>query len=254
MTYLDQFDFKSPDDYILISISNQSEKLEFYDKNLKLSQLNLLHVFFKLVELDSINLEEKVLNVDLSRAIGFNLDDLNFIRDTEILNFRIELYKIVLERLQQEIAEHDLNDSSNLNCQFRSINYPNLEIDPTESLDPKEMDESLKKSLFNENNAYLANMYQRQKSYHTDCILINVFDSDESDYKPISLEISLDWTLSDILRELYKMKFQIEDEDDFKTKHNESLNNFVKSHVLNVCGCDEIIYSNQHRIGAYKVN
>ena len=228
-----------------------------------MSQLNLLHAFFKLVELDSINLEEKVLNGELSRAVGFNLDDLNFIKDTEILNFRIELFKIVFGRLQQEIADLDLNDSNNLNCQFRSINYPNLEIDPTESLDPKELDESLRKSLFNQNNTYLVNMYKRQQSYHTDSIQINIFDLDENDInnnsvgnrRSISLEISLDWTLSDILSEFYKMKFHdVDDNDnDLKIKHNESLNMFVKNHVLNVCGCDEIIYSNQHRIGSYKV-
>ncbi len=254
LSYLNQFDFKSPDDYILVSISNQSEKLEFYDKNIKLSQLNLLHAFFKLVQLDSINLEEKVLNVELSRAIGFNLDDLNFVKDTEILNFRMELYKIVLGRLEHEIADLDLNDSSNLNFQFKSINYPNLEIDPTESLDPKEMDESLKKSLYDENNTYLVNMYKRQKSYHTDSILINVFDMEQSDSRPICLEISLDSTLNDILAEVYKMKFHNDvDEDDFRRKHDELLNKFVKTHVLNVCGCDEIIYSNLHRIGSYKV-
>lgn len=39
-----------------------------------------------------------------------------------------------------------------------------------------------------------------------------------------------------------------------KTDKSELLRRFRQEHLLNVCGCDEILYGDDHKLGTYKVS
>jgi hypothetical protein len=100
-SYLRLFTFKAADQYVLSSVTIHSDLVEYYDTQVKLGQLNQIHYFFRLYEVDSLSLEEKVLNADLSKAVGFNLNEVALIKDLEILSFRVELFNIILDRINQ---------------------------------------------------------------------------------------------------------------------------------------------------------
>jgi hypothetical protein len=152
------------------------------------------------------------------------------------------------------------------NSMFKSINYPNLEIDPSESLDPKDLKEldptskSIHKkghifkhqlSSWSDSSLYVKYINKSMKKAGVNTIFMRVFDdksvAGSSESKWYEFEISLDATLNEILIEVFRLKYSS------STSDSEALGKFVKSYVLCMCGCDEIIYSSQHKLGAYKV-
>jgi hypothetical protein len=233
--YSNFFHFKTPNDYVFASITHEAQNIEFYDYALKLGDLKLLHWFFKLNEIEG-NLEEKQLSANLSRIVGFDVDEFKLVKDTEILNYRLELYKIIQERLNEENLEIKTNQ---LNLAlFKSIYAPNLEVDSNEF-----------QTNSNKNNK------TSMKRDYSKKIEIHVYDT-TSETNEINeqaqlfvLNVSLDATPLDLISEFFRLKYSIR-ADDVK---NIKLLKCQKTFLLSVCGCDEVMFGNEFKLGQYKV-
>jgi hypothetical protein len=51
--------------YRFASVTHDAKTMEYYDEKKKVFDLKLFHPFFKLIEIDDKNLEEKALNSDI---------------------------------------------------------------------------------------------------------------------------------------------------------------------------------------------
>lgn len=70
----EQIELKTPDKYIFTSVTQDSQNVEYFDYSLKLSDLNLLHWFFKLIEIEG-NIEEIHYNSDISNFFSKNCNN-----------------------------------------------------------------------------------------------------------------------------------------------------------------------------------
>jgi hypothetical protein len=213
--YSNFFNFKTPSDYVFASVT------------------------FKLNEIEG-NLEEKQLSANLSRIVGFDVDEFKLVKDAEVLNYRLELYKIIQERLNEENSEIKTN-KLNL-ALFKSMYEPNIEVDPSEF-----------QSNLNSNSNNSNKTSKKRDSLKQ--IEIHVYDT-TAEEREISeqtqvfiLIVKLDATPLDIITEFFRLKYSIRP-DDVK---NIKLLKCQKTFLLNVCGCDEVMYGNEFKLGQYKV-
>ena len=190
--------------YILTSTTIDSQKIEFYDNALRLCDLKLFHLYFKLVELEE-NHEEKELNANISKLIGFNVDELKIIKDPEILEYRLELFECVSKRLREENIDIVANKGLNL-LSFKSRHVPNIEVDPNEFLlsrtssSQKQLTKKIEITIYDETNISLNKIKQKRHGLN------------ESDFleKEFSLSVSLDLTPVNVIGEYFKQKYTTE--------------------------------------------
>jgi hypothetical protein len=148
----------------------------------------------------------------LDTAIGLNLDDIDQTKDLEKVEFRLELLKIVKNRILRENQE-------NSNLRFNSIYAPNLEIDSNRLL--------LKKS------------FRPKLNLLQQVIEIKVFNITPK-LDTFNLIVKLEETPDQIL-EFIKLKAK-----------EAQIDLIPDDICLNVCGSDEIIYGKEHCISSYK--
>ena len=229
---------------MLVSISQDSHEVQFYDNSTRICDLKLFHWFFKLVELEG-NQEEKELNADLSKLVGFNIDDLKSVKDTEILEYRMELFECVSERLREENLDMATNKEQNL-LMFKSVYAPNLDVDPNEFLVHKHG------SISNHKNSKSIEISIHDNTGNLLKIKSTKKPSNEMDHAENTgtyfIHVSLDATPTDVIAEFFKHKYGIQTSDDHR-----NLYRFQKSYFLNVCGTDEVFYGSEHKLSSFKV-
>lgn len=210
-------------DYIFTSVSMEAIVQEFYDYSKRLSDLKLFQYFFQIVE-TSGNIEEKLYNAQLSKAVGLCVTELDKIKNQELLEFRIELFK--------EVA---LNHQENKNM-IENIYSPNLEMNPAV------LDFSISSRIG------MIKIEELENSKIDVSIIVNETDQDETKY---TLSVPLSYTASDLISLMIIKKLE-------KSNHSNQLiqsvvEKYKDSYVLEICGCDEIIFGSEHKIGSYKV-
>lgn len=210
-------------DYIFTSVTREAVVQEFYDYSKRLSDLKLFQYFFQLVE-TSGNIEEKLYNAELSKAVGLCVTELEKIKNQELLEFRKELFKEVV-----------LNHQENKNV-IENIYSPNLELNPAM------LDFSISSRIG------MIKIDELDNSTIDVSIMVNETDRDETKY---TFTVPLSYTASDLISLMIVKKLE-------KSNHsNQLIQNVVEkykdSYVLEVCGCEEIIFGCEHKIGSYKV-
>lgn len=235
---LKEFDLtlNTSDRYIFSSINEEAAYVEFYDYERKFSELKIFQEtpFFKLVK-DEGDVKEKLINLELSNACGINIEEIESVKDDEIIEYRRELHRIVERRL---IEENRINSKKSNLAAFESIYAPNLEIDSSQL---KLTNSNLPLSKSPSSNIALQNRITS--------INIKVVElSATHDMKQFFYEAPLDSTPSNIINEILRLKRN--DSSGFdKVEQSIDRNNLV----LNICGCNEIIYGDTNKIGSYKV-
>ena len=231
--------FKPMDNYVFVSISQEAKLVEYYDYTKRLCDLKLFYTFVKLVEAQG-DLEEKSFNFNLSKVIGLYINEIEQIKDVEIVEFRLELLRTLLKILyQQKLINNCQEYKSLIDC----IYAPNLEIDP--SL----LDVSILSTANSFNSFSINPNDEASKMTHID-INIHVMETDKPE-AVFSLKTPFYYTPTDIVCDIIKSKLSSLNKS--KEQIDDIVNKYKNAYVLNVCGCDEIFYGNAHPIGSYKV-
>lgn len=88
-----------PSTYVLVGITQDAEREEFYDESRRLCDLRLFQPLFKVIE-PAGNKEEKMLNYDVGVAVGLPVHDLDDVRDPEVVAFRRSLMQVCRETVE----------------------------------------------------------------------------------------------------------------------------------------------------------
>ncbi|PIK49264.1 putative phosphatidylinositol 4,5-bisphosphate 3-kinase catalytic subunit alpha isoform [Apostichopus japonicus] len=194
--------------YIFVTITQDAEREEFYDEGRRLCDLRLFQPWLKVVE-PAGNREEKMLNYDIGSAIGISVNEFDQLKDPEVIDFRrnvLSMCKTVVEdREARGKMEHAVY-----------VYPPNLEV--SEEL-PKHVFQRLDKG-----NIYL---------------LVWVISSVNDDQK-YELRIHHNSTPEEIIAETIREKAQQMPKLN-KEAQQKCVEEYKRTYVLKVCGCDEYI-------------
>ncbi|XP_069182358.1 phosphatidylinositol 4,5-bisphosphate 3-kinase catalytic subunit alpha isoform isoform X2 [Procambarus clarkii] len=88
-----------PEEYILVGVTQDAEQEEFWDESRRLCDLRLFSPILKIVEPRGSK-EEKILNYEISLAIGRSVHDLEDLKDAELQEFRRNIIEVVGEAVK----------------------------------------------------------------------------------------------------------------------------------------------------------
>ncbi|KAG7162944.1 Phosphatidylinositol 45-bisphosphate 3-kinase catalytic subunit alpha isoform-like [Homarus americanus] len=88
-----------PEEYVLVGVTQDAEQEEFWDESRRLCDLRLFSPILKIVEPRGSK-EEKILNYEISLAIGRSVHDLEDSKDAELQEFRRSIIKVVGEAVK----------------------------------------------------------------------------------------------------------------------------------------------------------
>jgi hypothetical protein len=234
------FDLKYMSNYMLVSISQDSQEIEFYDNSIRLCDLKLFHWYFKLVEMEE-NHEEKELSAHISQLIGFNVDELKLIKDPELLEYRLDLFECVSARLREENMNIKENKGLNL-LLFQSMYAPQLEVDPNNFQLDINSSKSLQKNAKSIDICIFGDTSNLSASSKNKRHGINEREFLEREF---ILNVSLDTTPANLLGHYFREKYPAESVD--------KMHQFQKTYLLNVCGTEEVLFGNESKLYSYKV-
>jgi len=231
------FDLKTPDNYIFTSVTQEAKTIEYFDLMKRLCDLRLFFPFFQLIEIQG-NLEEKALNSDLSKAIGLYISEIEQFKDCELVEFRLELFKFLSSLKQNE----KLKTPSDKLKEYLQFSYsPNLDLDNI----------MLDVGVLHATNSFCSFKISNAPSQSNN-IDINVHVSEMNQPQiTYQLNVSLNNTPNEVISEVIKSKLSGMHQSIKQIM--QVVDKFKDKYLLNVCGCDEIFYGNEHKIGSYKV-
>ena len=220
-----QFGISFNQKHAFSSVNDEANLVEFYDFEKKLVELPLFSEFpfFRLVQAECEDLDEKLLSIELSNACGLGIDEIEALHDEELIEYRMELLKVVRSRLVDEI---DLNARQTNSAAFHAIYAPNLEIDSTQ----------LKLVLNSQLNESLV-----RKSFVSKLISVKIFQTDNK-MEARNFSVPIVYTPDQVIAYFLRLV------------KREALDDKRQNMVLHICGCDEILYGSCHKLTQYKVN
>ncbi len=225
-------DLKMPDNYVFVSVNQEAKSIEYYDYSKRLCDLKLFYLFFKLVEAEG-NLEEKLINANISKAIGLYVNEIEQSKEIELIEFRMELFLLLRDILDEKVK-------STATETIEQIYTPYLEIDPS----------LLEIGIANTCKDF--NMFTFEAGCdQRELIEVNVHVKETGNVETVySLSIPLEWTPVEIICAIIKAKLG-------SSKSSEEVEEIVRqykdAYMLNVCGCDEIFHGDKCRISTFKV-
>lgn len=221
---------KQPDSYVFTSVTQDAKSTEFYDNSKRICDLKLFHLFFKLVEVQG-DLEEKLINSDISKSIGLHVSEIESIKDIELIDFRLELFRFLKSALNAQKSD----------SLIETIYTPCLEMDPS----------FLEVSLTNTLNSF--NLFSFSKLENEPKIQMDIYVNETNAPEIVyNLNILLSATPEAIIIEIIKKKLKTLGQNDEQIV--EIVKKYKDAYLLNICGCDEIFFGNVHKISTYKVN
>jgi phosphatidylinositol-4,5-bisphosphate 3-kinase len=233
-----QFDLKTSENYIFTSVTQEAKTIEYFDLMKRLCDLRLFCPFFQLIEIQG-NLEEKALNSDLSKAIGLYISEIEQFKDSELVEFRLELFKF-LSSLKQNEKQKTQSDKLNEYLQFSYS--ANLDLDNIM------LDVDVSKTI-----SSLCSFKIGNTSSQLNKIDVNVHVSETNQPQiTYQLDVSLSNTPNEVIGEVIKAKLSGMHQS--HKQINQVVEKYKDKYLLNVCGCDEVLYGNEHKIGSYKVS
>lgn len=218
---------KQSDNYVFVSVTQEAKSTEYYDYSKRICDLKLFHLFFKLVEIEG-DLEEKLIDSDIGKTIGLYVNEIEQIKDNELIEFRFELFKLIKTTL------------SNQKTLIESVYTPYLEIDPSF------LEVSLNSTL-NSFNLFSFSNIENEPKIQMDIFVIET-NQPEAVY---NINVPFSWTPEAIIIEIIKVKLKKLGQSEEQIK--EIIKRYKDSYLLNICGCDEIIFGNVNKISSYKV-
>jgi phosphatidylinositol-4,5-bisphosphate 3-kinase catalytic subunit alpha/beta/delta len=226
-SFINNQQLKHADNYVFVSVTQEAKIIEYYDDEKRICDLKLFYVVFKLVEVQG-DLIEKSFNSDLSKAIGLYTNEIEQNKDLEIIEFRLELLRIIHRILNEQ-------NSSNLSQNYKSlidcIYTPYIEIDPS----------LLDVSVLNTANSldYLTFSNNQQSLKNSIEINVHVMETGTEQMQTFSLNVSITSTPTDVVGDVIKEKLLLSNHD--KKQIEDIVTTYKNSYILNVCGCDEIL-------------
>lgn len=162
-------------------------------------------------------------------------NDIENIKENEIVDFRFKLMTCLNEQLidNKKKASSKQNVDSTL---FETIYSANLDLDP---------------SLLDMSVAQTTNFFNAF-SLHVNQIDIDILVQETN--RPLAtytLEVELNLTPVDIVVMLIKKKLGASNQS--KEMIDDIIKRYKDTYLLNICGCDEVLYGNKCPIGSYKV-
>jgi len=228
----DYDDLKMPDNYVFVSVNQEAKSIEYYDYSKRLCDLKLFYLFFKLVEAEG-NLEEKLINSNISKAIGLYVNEIDHSKDIELVEFRMQLFLLLRTILDDKV-------SSTATEMIEQIYTPYLEIDPT----------LLEVGITGACNSL--NLFTFNGGEQKETIQIDVHVKETGQAATVyGLSVPPEWTPMAVICEIIKAKL-----DSFKKSSEEVeeiVSQYKSAYMLNVCGCDEIFHGDKCRISSYQV-
>jgi hypothetical protein len=171
------------------------------------------------------------------KTIGLYVNEIELIKDVELIEFRLKLLKFIKERLNDKLTSYN-----EFNTMMECLYSPYLEIDP--SL----LDVSIMNTLKSLNEFSLFNNDQQSNKIQIDVHIMET-DTPEMVY---NLSVPLSYTPTDVTIEIIKKKLSSMGQT--KEQMNDVIEKYKDSYMLNVCGCDEIFYGNSYKLSSYKVS
>ena len=161
----------------------------------------------------------------LAFLLGFNPEELDDTKDTELIEYRLDMLIHVRNKLCSELKLTQTDLESQL---FESSHALNLEI-------------SLENLMFSSENCLVDD----------ECLTyfdIGVQNLTDNTLKIIN--VSINQKPSEIIREYFRQKLDCVLEND---QFLNIVKDYEKLYVLNVCGSNNILYGNKEPIGNFKV-
>ncbi len=158
------------------------------------------------------------------------MDELNFIKDDEILDYRMALLKLSHENIIN-LDEHK---------QFFSVYSPDLEIDPSHLCTNLDAFNSINNNKNNNNT---------RRTYNFNVILYELEHNSS-----IEFFVSSNETPNTIIKKYFKEKLGKELRNLGQDELDYILSDYDNLYALNVCGSLEVLYGDDRPIGNYKVN
>jgi hypothetical protein len=234
---------KPAEHYTFASVSQDAKDVEFFDYSKRLCELNLGFMFFKLVEIEG-NMDEKAYNADLAKATGLYVNELdresNLVSNSEMSDLRAELFNLLRSHLTKS---NEKEQELDVLMEILNISYnPNLELDV---------------SLLDSTGFITRDVRGMSLTGPAEInrltINVHVLEVGQSEYLTYNLKnIPFELTPTDLVSIIIRNKLEHPGSMS-KQEVNEAVERFKHLYVLNVCGCDEIIYGSKHTIGSYKV-
>ncbi len=227
------YDLLQPlENYVFTSVNQEAKQIEYYDYSKRICDLKLFYLFFKLAEAEG-NLEEKQINSNISKAIGLYVNEIEHVKDMELIEFRLELLLLLKNIIEEQMK-------STTTSLIESIYTPYLEIDPTL------LDVGIATTVDSFNLFSFSNTASKEGMIE---INVHIMETNEPEtvYK---LNIPVSFTPTDIICEIIKTKLVSKSIEEV----NEIVSQYKDMYMLNVCGCDEVFHGNKCKIISYKVS
>ncbi|ESO02630.1 hypothetical protein HELRODRAFT_155850 [Helobdella robusta] len=202
-----------PQCYVLVGVTQDAEREEFYDETRRLCDLRLFQPMFKLIE-PAGNKEEKILNAKLNFLIGVSINEINDSKDLELLNFR----RSIMQHCKSVIEERDSKGIEALAL----YHYP-PNINPTLQLP-----------------AFLLDVVKRDLGRIIVTVWVDVHLSKSR--SKTTIKVHYDSPVMSVISETVRRKVKLEKvlpEDMESVISSRAANSLLK-----VCGCDEYLLGN----------
>ena len=273
-------ELKSASSYVLASVSvtaaaAAADKLvEYYDTSKRLCDLELVVAFFQLLE-ERGDVPERAYHAALGKTLaaddtghtsspspgGLHLNEIEQIRDAELLHFRLSLFRSLQCTYQTNDGDGD-GDNDN-----KSIEYfyaPNLEIEAAL------LDVSLSSSLLLADSLGHISLsaYEQERSLVHVCVHVLETGDPRPTETTYPLKVKLSATPSALIALVIRAKLASHSShsssstssthisDDTAAEESEEtqliVSQYRDAYVLGVCGCDEVLYGGRHKLLAYK--
>jgi len=170
------------------------------------------------------------------KTIGLYVNEIELIKDLELIEFRLKLLKFIKERLNDKLSSYN-----EFNTMMECLYSPYLEIDP--SL----LDVSIMNTVKSLNDFCIFNDDKQSNKIKIDVHIMET-DAPEIVY---NLNVPLTHTPTDVTIEVIKKKLSSMGQT--REQMNDVIEKYKDSYMLNVCGCDEIFYGNTYKLSSYKV-
>ncbi|XP_077865458.1 phosphatidylinositol 4,5-bisphosphate 3-kinase catalytic subunit alpha isoform-like, partial [Saccoglossus kowalevskii] len=203
--------------YIFVSITQDAEQEEFYDETRRLCELRLFQPLLKVIEPEG-NREEKMVNYDITMALGMSVNDFDSVKDLEVVDFRRNILYMCKEVIENR-------EAGGMETQSLHVYPPSVESS-------SELPDHIASKLDN------------------GCVIICIWViSAAGDKQKYTVKITHDAMPIDLIAETIRKKTRSMDLT--PTQQQRCVEEYKGTYVLKVCGCGEYLLGN-YPITQYK--
>jgi hypothetical protein len=176
--------------------------------------------------------------------LGFSVEELARLNDEELVNYRLELFKLVREKFTYEsktATVSGIGSSSSIH-RFTTFYTQNVEID-LKNISSQEV--TLKSAQ--QRPSLSSKLVGEAK-----LLEIVIYEKDQDTVRNLFLHVSLEDKPVQILRQYFRLK--LKNIQISEASLDSILNDYIDMFVLNVAGCNDILFGDEYPIKRYKVS